>query len=349
MSRWRAEQQISDASLSSTGRFGDIHPTDLYRSTSRERREGHPVPMELSAVMARTGHLASRRQLAAAGIGRHLVDRGLREGGVIRVRPGWVATLEADQLAIIAVLRGARLTGATALRSYGIWAGDDRRIHLQLPPNAHRVQQHPLTPIASFTRPKFTPRGVVNHWGVTPQRNAEFPPGIGAIAHLKPEWRVTLADAIVMFAATESDEQLAAAMESAAHEKRLSHTAVMNLFQRLPRRQRRLAARLNFCGESGMETIARMRLEALGLRLAQQVRIATERADTDRVDFVIDGWLIVELDGDEWHDPIEDRIRTNRLIRAGYRVLRFGYAEVFERWDETAATILEMLGIHASV
>ncbi len=325
--------------------------------------------MDLLATIAKTGYLASRKQLAHARIGRHTVDRGLREGTLLPVRPGWVATTQASQLAIIAVLRGARLTGATALRSYGVWAGDDRRIHLQLPPNAHRVHQHPLTPIASFASPKFAPQGVVNHWGAPLQSRAgdpsrsvqaarltrERPPldsphlpsdlvGLMiAQATLAPLWRVPVADAVIRFGGIETDEQLIAAIESAVHEKLLSRSMAIALIQGLPRRQRRLAARINFQGESGMETIVRIRLELLGLRLIQQVWIGE-----DRVDLVIDGWLIVELDGDEWHNPVDDRMRTNRLIRAGYRVLRFGYAEVFDHWDETVATILEMLGLHPS-
>jgi very-short-patch-repair endonuclease len=328
--------------------------------------------MELPVALARAGHLVSRQQLAAVRIGRHIVDRGIREGILLPVRPGWVATPQAHQLAIIAVLHGARLTGATALRTYGVWAGDDRRIHLQLPPNAHRVQQRPLTPIARFTSPKFIPRDVVNHWSATLQNYAAgsvspthsaqpgrstqltdgalmtggpYPAGdAGANGVLTTGWRVSVADALIQFGATETDEQLVAAIESAVHEEHLSRSVAMSLFQQMPRRQRRLAARLNFLGESGMETIVRMRLESLGLRVTQQVHIGD-----DRVDLVIDGWLIIELDGDEWHNPVDDRIRTNRLIRAGYRMLRFGYKEIFERWNETIATILEMLGVRTSV
>lgn len=283
--------------------------------------------MELAMAMTRFGHLASRRQLATVGIGRHILDRELREGVLLPVRAGWVATQEADQLAVVAVLRGARLTGATALRSYGVWAGDDRRSHFQVPPNAHRICQVPLTPIARFTAPRFVPHGTVMHWAPSTP------------IHTGAQWRVSIADAIIRFAVAESDEQIVAAIESAVHEKQLSRNGVAELLRRLPRRHRRLAPRLNLLAGSGMETIVRMRLEALQLRVAQQVRIGI-----DRVDLVIDGWLVVEVDGDEWHNPTDDRIRTNRVIRAGYRMLRFGHKEVFERWDETVATIFEMLG-----
>ena len=83
-----------------------------------------------------------------------------------------------------------------------------------------------------------------------------------------------------------------------------------------------------------METVFRFRMDDEGYALTQQVWIGRDRVDT-----VLGGWLVIELDGDEWHDPKADRQRTNRLIRAGYVVLRFGYSDVFERWSETLATI----------
>ncbi len=234
---------------------------------------------------------------------------------------------EASQLAIIAVLHGARLTGATALRFHGVWAGVDNHLHLQVPPNAHRVLQAPLTPIAQFHPPKFVAGGTLMHW-------------VSAGPSSEPAtWLVPVTDALAHFARVESDEQVVAAIESAVHEKRMSRSAVPGLLHRLPRRQHRLATRLTFLAGSGMETIARMRLEEHGFRIAQQVQIGI-----DRVDLVIDNWLIIELDGDEWHDPVEDRIRTNRLIRTGHRVLRFGYKDLFERWHETLETVLELLG-----
>ena len=118
---------------------------------------------------------------------------------------------------------------------------------------------------------------------------------------------------------------------------------VSALFQRLPRRLRRLLARLNFLAESGLETIGRLRFEDLGYGAAQQVQIGP-----DRVDIVLDGWLIIELDGDAHHDVARDRRRTNRLIRAGYYVLRFGYVDLFYHWAETLELVEQVHGKRAS-
>ena len=283
--------------------------------------------MSLISNVRRLGGLASRKQLTLLGHGRHVIDRALRAGTLIPVRPGWVGTTDANRLSVIAVLAGGRLTGPTALRSYGIWNESDLRTHVQLRPNTCPTPQQTFTPLETFAAPKFGLTGTVRHWApyaATPPRDAA--------------WRVTVADAIIRFARTESDEQVVATIESAVRKGRMSRSEVPELLKRMPRRLRRLAARMTFLADSGLETIARLRLENVGLTLAQQVEIGP-----DTVDLVIDGWLVIELDGDEWHDPVKDRIRTNRLIRAGYRVLRFGHREVFERWDETLATITEML------
>lgn len=286
----------------------------------------------LTETLDRLGHLAPRRQLAELGFGRVVVDRHLRAGHLLAVRPGWVATAESSQTAVIATLRGARLTGCSALRSYGIWAGSDRRLHLQLPRNAHRVHQQALTPLAHFTPPRFAPTGIIEHWSVAAANPTRY-----------PQWRVAVTDALRCFATREPAEQVAAVIESAVHEHRLSRTEAHAFVTTLPRRLLPLARKLNFLAESGLETIARLRLEDRGIRGTQQQWIAQ-----DRVDLVIDGWLVIEWDGDAWHDPARDRIRTNRLIRAGYRVLRFGYFDVIVRWEETLATILELLGAGAT-
>lgn len=283
--------------------------------------------MSLLEQVARLGGLASRKQLGLLGHRRYAIDRALQDGTLVRVRAGWVATPEANQLSVLAVLSGARLTGPTALRSYGVWNGFDLRTHFQLRPNTCPVRQQPLTPLARFTPPKFVPSGIVSHWAP----HAETRPAL-------PAWRVPVADAILRFSRTESDEQVIAAVESAVKEGRLSRSEVPRLMQRMPRRLRRLSVRMTFLAGSGLETVALLRLEDVGLVVRQQVEIGP-----DTVDIVIDGWLVIELDGDEWHDPVKDRIRTNRLIRAGYRVLRFGHREVFAEWDKTLATIMEML------
>lgn len=285
--------------------------------------------MNLNYAVARVGHLATRRQLSTLGFGDHAITTALASGSLFKVRPGWVGTRAASQLSVIAALQGGKLTSSTALASYDVWSGMDRRIHIQIPSNAHRTIQHPLVPLAEFAAPEFVYEGIVRHW-VSCQEPRPT----------EPMWRVPIADALLRFARTESTEQVAASIESSVNKRMLSRSDVAELFHRLPKRLHPLKRLLTFQAESGLETVAYLRFAPFGFAISQQVNIGP-----DRVDLVIDGWLVIELDGDKWHDPVKDRIRTNRLIRAGYRVLRFGYADVFNRWDETLATVHEMLGV----
>lgn len=283
--------------------------------------------MNLFDEIAKLGHLASRRQLGSIGVGRFLIDRALETERLHRVRPGWVATVDAGRPEVMAVLAGGRLTGASALQSYGIWAGDDRRIHVQVAPNAHRVAQQPTTPLTLFREPRIATTSVSTHW----VHAALSPPSM-------PSWRVGVADALLQFAAREQPEQVAAAIESAVTTRCLARSQLPQLFNRMPKRVSAIESRLTYAAGSGLETVCRFRLENEGFDVRQQVLIGS-----DRVDFMLGGWLVIEVDGDKWHNPVTDRQRTNRLMRAGYVVLRFGYADVFDRWDETLATIRVVL------
>jgi very-short-patch-repair endonuclease len=58
-----------------------------------------------------------------------------------------------------------------------------------------------------------------------------------------------------------------------------------------------------------------------------------------RVDFRVRRLLIVEADGEAWHDPEEDAIRDALLRSLGYRVLRFKYEQIVFHIDEVLAEI----------
>ena len=107
--------------------------------------------------------------------------------------------------------------------------------------------------------------------------------------------------------------------------------------------------------ESGLETIMRLGLGRLGCAVEPQVRIQgiAPNGRDGRVDFVVDGWLVIdfvvdgwlviEVDGDGFHDPAADRIRNSVLVRRGYRWHRFGYQQIMTDWASVEATIVELL------
>lgn len=79
---------------------------------------------------------------------------------------------------------------------------------------------------------------------------------------------------------------------------------------------------------SGLETLGRLELKPLGLDMVCGERIP----GVGEVDFLIEGHLIVELDGYEWHSGrtefAKDRRRSREALKLGYPTLRFTYEEV---------------------
>ena len=91
----------------------------------------------------------------------------------------------------------------------------------------------------------------------------------------------------------------------------------------------------------------RQRLEALGLVVQQQVVIP----GVGRVDMVIDGRLVVEVDGAGFHsDPVaveNDRRRNAELAALGFAVVRLSYPRITQDWAWCERVVLETLSRHS--
>lgn len=94
--------------------------------------------------------------------------------------------------------------------------------------------------------------------------------------------------------------------------------------------------------ESPIETLLRLIAREFG-RVDPQVWID----GVGRVDLILDGWLVLEADGFEFHSTRahyrEDRRRANALVAAGYVLLRFSYEDVVHHPDYVAETIRRVL------
>jgi hypothetical protein len=276
------------------------------------------------------GHLARTRDLQRLGHSPGSVRSAVERGDVLRVRNGWVATRQATRSAVVAVRHGGKLTGASALASYGVWSGTDRRLHIAMPPKSHvALGTTTRTPLAAFEADRFLLSGVERHWA------AERWPTRG----VQPAWRASVGDALLVFAMSESVEHVLAAIESAVHEKALARSRLAKVLAALPRRLSRVERELDLAAESGLETISRLRLSPTVKTVESQVTIP----GVGRVDLLIDGWLVIELIGDEFHTPEGDRKRQVDIVRAGYRGLFFGYDQVMFEWAACEAAVAELL------
>jgi very-short-patch-repair endonuclease len=91
--------------------------------------------------------------------------------------------------------------------------------------------------------------------------------------------------------------------------------------------------------ESVPEISARLLFEAEGLTFRRQVRIS----GVGRVDTLIDGWLIVEVNGYQFHSSRaawrKDMGRLNAAQAKGYQVLSFAPEQVWNSPDDVMAQI----------
>lgn len=285
-------------------------------------------------LLAAHGHLVRTSELVAAGVSRSTISRAVARRELLCVCNGWVATSQASQSSILAVVHGGRLTGSTLLALSDVWNADDRRVHIALHGHGNGEIRKISTPIASFAPPKFATTGVVRHWRADRVKD----PAI-------PRWRTSTIDALLVVARSTTPTHLLASIESCLYRGTISTAGLPVLRAALPVRLRSVVDAVDADSESGLETIMRMGLQRLGRSVESQVRVPGigNRGGNGRVDFIVDGWLAIEVDGDEFHDPAADRIRNSILVRRGYRWHRFGYHQIMHDWPAVEATLRELL------
>ena len=182
------------------------------------------------------------------------------------------------------------------------------------------------------TAPRQTPNrrlAICLHWrqhGRTPRA------GIASVVD-------ALADAVQC----QPEEYAVVVIDSALNKGLVTMRELEAAFTRLPRRYARALRRADARSESGIETLVRMRLRALGIRVSVQVRIAR----VGRVDLVIGDRFVIECDSREWHTGAEryhaDRNRDRKLIGLNYLPMRITYEMVMFDWPETERVILRRI------
>jgi very-short-patch-repair endonuclease len=147
-------------------------------------------------------------------------------------------------------------------------------------------------------------------------------------------------DALVDAVQCQSEEYAVVVIDSALNKGLVTLRELEAAFARLPRRYARALSRVDARSESGTETLVRMRLRALGLRVSVQVRIS----GVGRVDLLIGDRFVIECDSRQWHTGQErygaDRHRDRQLIGLNYLAMRITYEMVLFDWAETERVIL---------
>ncbi len=238
-------------------------------------------------------------------------------GDLVRVRIGWYVLPTLEPEAMRAVRVGGRLGCISAARSFGLAVPVDHRLHVTLDPHATRLRSSsdPFHRVHAGEE-----RGVVWH------RSDQAP----RTAHER--FRVALPTCVREVLACFGTEWAVGVLDSALS-KRLIRSEALEKDAALAS----TAAEADGRSESILESVLRVRLRAAGIHPDLQVEIGPYR-----VDFLIDGWLVVECDG-AFHGTEEqfawDRRRDAYLNATGYRVLRFTYRQVVDEWAATLHTI----------
>ncbi len=132
-------------------------------------------------------------------------------------------------------------------------------------------------------------------------------------------------------------------LDSALHHRFLRDSDVAALAALVPIRLRPVVLAADGRADSGIETIARYLVRLAGLRVAVHPILD----GIGEVDLLVEGRLIVELDGKEWHDGDEaferDRHRDMVAATTRYRTLRFTWRKVLFEWPAVEAAVLAAL------
>lgn len=278
--------------------------------------------MTLSHDIDHHGGLAATHELYSHGWTKRSLAAAIAAGEIVRVRQGWYLVASTPEEQRQAVRVGGRLGCVSAAKYLGLGVRSTEVVHVSAAPHVARLRskfdkQLRLEDVRSS--------GVIVHWNDSDVTGTRFSLGIRAALKQmclcqSPEWVVAAADSALrlgFLTTSEWEEDIAG----------------------LPRRLRRLLARVDARAESIIESLTRFRLQQLGFSPSLQLPIR----GVGRVDMVIGTRLIIEVDGYAYHSDPEafeaDRRRDARLSALGYHVLRFSYQQIMRHWSEVRAAI----------
>lgn len=226
---------------------------------------------------------------------RREIDRELAQGRLIRVRKGTFVPGGCPAPLLEAARHGGRLDCVSLLRARGIFVLDrEGPVHIQMDRGTTRAEPRSAD--------------VVRHWRKTR--------AVRAALH------ADLIEALAQACRCQEPRAALATLDSAWHLGLIGEGDLTEVFRRLPQRYGALRPLLDRRSESGSETMMRLLLRTLGVTFELQVVIV----GVGRVDFLVDGWLIIECDSEAhhagWDAQRRDRRRDLAAAALGYTTLR---------------------------
>ncbi len=246
----------------------------------------------------------------------------------MRVRRDHYALPGTADHAVRAIRIGGRLACTSALYLAGVFELDHSFPHVHMPPRSARLRSpgNRRVPLNQMNRD-----GAELHWWplLDSADGSEFAVGLrdaaAQVVRCQPPWIAV------------------ATLDNALHLGRLFEPDLADIFAHVPLRYSHLRALLDARSESGQESVLRMILTEAGLRFESQVRFP----GVGRVDFVVEGRLVLEADSrlahDGWELHVRDRNRDLNLAIQGYMSLRPTYQRIIHTPSDVLAAVRGLL------
>lgn len=279
---------------------------------------------EPAPIVDSLGGIATRQQLIARGCSGFDLTVAVRRAQIRRIRQARYSTKLATAESVAATRVGGMLAGISAARSYGLWSGFDRRVHVSVGANSSRLRTNYAPSFRPQTlTPDVSEKEVVVHWLAG-----------GAVPELGPEcWRVPLAECLRQVVSWSDRETAIACLDTARTVLEVPHSFLLATFASSTPAHRLLVSASERGSDSGPESIVRQRLLAAGIRVTQQVQF-----EVGRVDMRVEGTrILIEVDSKEFHGTAEarerDTFRDAELVSQHFVVIRLSYHRIFTNWD----------------
>ena len=273
----------------------------------------------------------TRADLFASGLTRRAITQAVASGALIRARRDRYLGEGTDDAIVRAVRVGGRLTCLSLLQLMDVFVLRNAKLHVHMKGNASRMRS-PHNRRRKLER--RSRRGVRLHWLPLsePAPAAACVPIVDALAH----------------AVLCQDPRAAiATLDSALHNRVVEIDQIPEVFQLLPAKFAVLRPLLDGRAESGPETLMRLIVRMLGC----SVEIQVEFDGIGRVDLLVDGWLVIECDSQEfhsdWETQVSDRKRDFALAALGYTTLRPTAKMIMQEPEKVIAAVRGLLAAHA--
>ena len=310
-------------------------------------------PVEHLRACGGSDGLATTADLRAAGVASAALSRAVAAGRLVRVLPRvyglhplapWPARPLVDGVLVpaarrrvraVTLSRGpwARASGRTAALLHG-WPllVEPRAVEVAVPHGGRLLERAGARSTTTRGhRVALLPVGGLAPLPAQPARETAL-----ELLRTRPLLEAVVAVDSALRARAVAAEQLAVALDAGAG---VTGAA----------RARRALGLCDARAESVLESVARVLFLRAGLPGLSTQRTLLAGGRVVRVDVLFEhARLVVELDGSRWHaEPARDRLRDNALVSAGWRVLRYTWADVVHDGDRVVAEVAAALSVAA--